>query len=160
MRPGSPKDSCPDNVATDLELSREEGMGLLVRAAADVAKASSLRCGCLGCRARPDIETFGVACAAYDRDRGTLRLAQQRFLFQFLYADDLQLMAGGERKYDHVWLMGMPSKFGDSPSIISVFSWACLRGGLRGWSSLWRPSSVIRVSWSLSGAWSTQARSL
>ena len=106
--------------------------------AADIAKAHwrFLHCeedhGYLGCRVQPEgpiwinrVGTFGVACAAYHFaslagivGRVALRLAQQRFVFQFLYAHDLQLMAGGERKYDHVWfvilawlMMGTPFRW-------------------------------------------------
>ncbi|CAE7420359.1 Exosc3, partial [Symbiodinium sp. CCMP2456] len=58
------------------------------------------------------VGTFGVACAAYHFarlaglvGRGALRVAQQAALFQLLFADDLQIMAGGEKKYHDLWVV-------------------------------------------------------
>ncbi|CAE7203224.1 unnamed protein product [Symbiodinium sp. CCMP2592] len=107
-----------------MEIQQEDGHRLLIGIAADIAKAhrrykhAPEDHGYLGCRARPDgpiwinrVGTFGVACAAYHFarlagliGRGALRIALQASIFQMLFADDLQIMAGGEQKYHDLWV--------------------------------------------------------
>ena len=113
----------PDNVACAMEAQREAGHHPLIGVAADIAKAhrrfkhAEEDHGYLCCRAREGgpiwvnrVGTFGVACAAYHFSRlagiigrTTIRILLQDPFFQFLFADDLQLQAGGPEKYHTVW---------------------------------------------------------
>ena len=135
----------PSNVARAMEVQQEDGHNLLIGIAADIAKAhrrfkhAPEDHGYLGCRARPDgpvwinrVGTFGVACAAYHFarlaglvGRGALRVAQQAPLFQMLFADDLQIMAGGERKYHDIWVVLLYWLMVGTP-----FKWSKFRGGV------------------------------
>ena len=135
----------PSNVARAMEVQLEDGNHLLVGIAADIAKAhrrykhAPEDHGYLGCRARPDgpvwinrVGTFGVACAAYHFarlaglvGRGALRVAQQATLFQMLFADDLQIMAGGESKYHDIWVVLLYWLMVGTP-----FKWSKFRGGV------------------------------
>ena len=135
----------PSNVARAMEIQLEDGNHLLVGIAADIAKAhrrykhAPEDHGYLGCRARPDgpvwinrVGTFGVACAAYHFarlaglvGRDALRVAQQATLFQMLFADDLQIMAGGESKYHDIWVVLLYWLMVGTP-----FKWSKFRGGV------------------------------
>ena len=135
----------PSNAARAMEIQLEDGNHLLVGIAADIAKAhrrykhAPEDHGYLGCRARPDgpvwinrVGTFGVACAAYHFarlaglvGRGALRVAQQATLFQMLFADDLQIMAGGESKYHDIWVVLLYWLTVGTP-----FKWSKFRGGV------------------------------
>ena len=135
----------PSNAARAMEVQQEDGHNLLIGIAADIAKAhrrfkhAPEDHGYLGCKARPDgpvwinrVGTFGVACAAYHFarlaglvGRGALRVAQQAALFQLLFADDLQIMAGGERKYHDLWVVLLYWLMVGTP-----FKWSKFRGGV------------------------------
>ncbi|CAE7547522.1 unnamed protein product [Symbiodinium sp. CCMP2592] len=78
------------------------------------------------------VGTFGVACAAYHFarvagliGRGALRIALQASLFQMLFADDLQIMAGGEQKYHDLWVVLLYWLMVGTP-----FKWSKFRGGV------------------------------
>ena len=96
-------------------------MGLLVRVAADCARRRTLDIWAakLNYLDQPGGDIWcgmcGLSFCPAGGHCGT-SWALQRFLFRFLYADDLQLMAGGARKYDRVWfviwlMMGTPFKW-------------------------------------------------
>jgi hypothetical protein len=114
--------------------------------AADIAKAhrrfkhAEEDHGYLCCRAREGgpiwvnrVGTFGVACAAYHFSRlaglvgrATVRVLRDDPFFQFLFADELQLQAGGSEKYVVVWRALLFWLMTGAP-----FKWSKFRGGVQ-----------------------------
>ena len=135
----------PEASATAMEETLEAGHQLMIAVAADIAlahrrfKHREEDVGLLGCRVEEDgpiwfnkVGTFGVACAAYHfarlaslLGRLVMRLNGQAHAFQLLFADDLKMMAAGERKYHTIWYMLVTWLMLGTP-----FRWPKFRGGV------------------------------